>query len=95
MYPLAMAVVLMWLMSAATPGVPAISKRDTSSTMEFIFMSMESGCPMPPAAPSTATLRPPPSAADAANVRAPETEVLRAAGESFEKAWRSDMRKVD
>jgi hypothetical protein len=47
--------VLRWDRSAATPGVLAISYSDSEVTSGFIFTSMDSGCPMPPAAPSTAT----------------------------------------
>lgn len=41
--------------SAATPGVLAMSWRCSTDTSGFIFSSSDSGCPMPPAAPSTAT----------------------------------------
>lgn len=48
--------VLQWLRSAATPATLAISYSASSVTMRFIFSSRLSGWPMPPAAPSTATL---------------------------------------
>mmetsp|Transcript_4564 Transcript_4564/g.5652 ORF Transcript_4564/g.5652 Transcript_4564/m.5652 type:complete len:110 (-) Transcript_4564:9-338(-) len=41
--------------SAATPGVPTISYRLKSPTTGEFFNSKESGCPIPPAAPTTAT----------------------------------------
>ena len=50
--------VLQWLRSAATPTVLAISYSASSDTYGCIFSSRASGCPMPPAAPSSATFRP-------------------------------------
>lgn len=47
----------MWLTSAATPGVLAISYSVSLETSGFSFMSRARGCPIPPAAPRTATLR--------------------------------------
>lgn len=47
--------VLQWLRSAATPGVLAMSYSARSVTRRFILSSRLRGCPMPPAAPSTAT----------------------------------------
>jgi hypothetical protein len=47
----------MWLMSLATPGVPAMSYKDRSVTKGLSFIRSPRGCPIPPAAPSTATLR--------------------------------------
>jgi hypothetical protein len=46
-----------WLISAATPGVPAISYNDRSVTRGLSFMRRPRGCPIPPAAPKTATFR--------------------------------------
>ena len=53
--PRACAGVLQCERSAATPGVLAISYSDSWLTSGFIFSSSDSGWPMPPAAPSTAT----------------------------------------
>lgn len=47
--------VLMWPMSAPTPGVPTTSYSRSSATAGLAFSSSASGWPMPPAAPSTAT----------------------------------------
>mmetsp|Transcript_9001 Transcript_9001/g.26978 ORF Transcript_9001/g.26978 Transcript_9001/m.26978 type:complete len:228 (+) Transcript_9001:539-1222(+) len=55
--PSAVEGVLQWLRSLATPGVTgATSYRLSSLTSLFIFSSRPSGCPMPPAAPRSATL---------------------------------------
>jgi hypothetical protein len=54
---LTVACVLTWLMSHATPGVPAISNNLKSETRGLSFISNPNGCPMPPAAPNTATVR--------------------------------------
>jgi len=48
--------VLMCEMSAATPGAPLISYSASSLTRGFSLRRRESGWPMPPAAPRTATL---------------------------------------
>jgi hypothetical protein len=50
--------VFMWLMSAVTPGVLTTSYRWSTETSGFIFISSESGWPIPPDAPRTATLNP-------------------------------------
>ncbi len=54
---LTVAVVSTWLISAATPGVPAISYKERSVTRGLSFMRSPRGCPIPPAAPNTATFR--------------------------------------
>ena len=48
--------VLQWLKSAATPGTPTTSYRASSPTSLFILRSSANGCPIPPAAPRSATL---------------------------------------
>ncbi len=54
---LTVAVVSTWLISTATPGVPAISYKERSVTRGLSFMRSPRGCPIPPAAPNTATFR--------------------------------------
>lgn len=46
----------MWPRSAATPGVLATSYRESSPTRGEVLRSMDRGWPIPPEAPSTATL---------------------------------------
>ena len=46
----------MWLRSAATPGVPTISYRASWEISGLCLSSRDMGCPIPPAAPRTATL---------------------------------------
>ena len=48
--------VSMWLKSAATPGVCAISYKESFVTPGVCLRSKERGCPIPPLAPRTATL---------------------------------------
>mmetsp|Transcript_3597 Transcript_3597/g.11921 ORF Transcript_3597/g.11921 Transcript_3597/m.11921 type:complete len:203 (+) Transcript_3597:336-944(+) len=59
-YALTLAALFRWLRSAATPsaGIIAIVRSYTHSSATFgsIAMSIESGCPMPPAPPTTQTL---------------------------------------
>jgi hypothetical protein len=50
--------VLVWLRSAVTPGVLKTSYKCKVDTSGFILSSKLKGCPMPPAAPNTATLNP-------------------------------------
>merc|ERR1719348_824735 len=56
MWPVTWARVSMWLRSAATPGVWAMSYSERWLTSGLFFSSRDSGWPMPPDAPSTATL---------------------------------------
>lgn len=48
--------VLTWPTSAATPGAPRISKRESSVTRGLSLRRRDRGCPIPPPAPRTATL---------------------------------------
>ena len=54
--PQTLARVSMWLRSAATPGVFSISYKFRCEMVGICFKSSARGCPMPPAAPNTATL---------------------------------------
>ncbi len=54
---LTVAVVSTWLISAATPGVPAISYKERLVTRGLSFTRSPRGRPIPPAAPNTATFR--------------------------------------
>jgi hypothetical protein len=54
--PVTLARVLMCDRSAATPGVLTMSYSDSAEMASFCFSSSDSGWPMPPAAPRTATL---------------------------------------
>ena len=57
-YPVVFAFVEMWLQSAATPGVCAMSYNVSLLMKGDFFSSRDRGCPMPPAAPNTATWAP-------------------------------------
>ena len=48
--------VLTWPTSAATPGAPRMSKRESSVTRGLSLRRRDRGCPIPPPAPRTATL---------------------------------------
>jgi len=50
--------VSIWLISAVTPGVLTTSYKWRTETSGFIFINMERGWPIPPAAPKIATLKP-------------------------------------
>ena len=55
--PVVLARVLMCDRSAATPGVLTMSYRLSAEIASFCFSSSDRGWPMPPAPPSTATLK--------------------------------------
>lgn len=55
-FPTTFEPVSMWDKSAATPGVWTISYSRSSVTRGLCFSSSDSGCPIPPEAPQTATL---------------------------------------
>ena len=48
--------VSIWLTSAATPGAPRISYKLKDDTCGSVLSNSDSGCPIPPPAPRTATL---------------------------------------
>merc|ERR1719205_380025 len=55
--PVVSEAVSQWERSAATPGVCTMSYRLSLVTAGFSFSSRERGCPIPPLAPMTATVR--------------------------------------
>ena len=54
--PVTLAFEFIWLKSAATPGVCAISYNDKWDTNGLCFISRDIGWPIPPLAPNIATL---------------------------------------
>jgi hypothetical protein len=92
--------VSIWLISAATPGAPRISYKLREDTRGSTLRSKESGWPMPPPAPSTATLVCRAELVEKARVcvdrrRAAERVNMKEVREVEEKTWGAGRSQTD